>query len=243
LSWFRHFHEDETASGATEFLILVPVYLLFMIGLFSMGNLMIVRQALVSVTRNTAWDDTKTSDVNANIPGPYRGSLAIKVKAADGFAFNGTEVSPGVWEGGGGEIDPSMINGSGGFAGRIAMKALNNEPLRESPFTIRTTHGTYTYDGLNFGPSLVQGTRAAVLLPKKHKRKVYKVSGGKDHVAADWSSRDYYDPSVASSGNSLPINPQYKGFFGKPEGVWRNGERVNGRVEDEHSFFKSRVTK
>lgn len=227
MGWFRHFHRDETASGATEFLILTPVYLLFLIGLFSMGHIMIVRQALVSATRNVAWDDSVTSDVGpTNIPGPFRGELNIRVTDRPGFVFN---------EGNGGKITQSMLWGSGGFGSQIAIKALNNEPLNEDALTARTTYGTYRYDGLNFGPALTQSTRAAVCLPKKHKRKVYQAGGREDHVAIDWSKSTYYDPSEATK---LPVNPEYDSFTG--EGIWVRGARVNRNVNGEHSFFRTR---
>lgn len=233
MGWLRHFHEDETASGATEFLVLVPVYLVFMIGLFSMGNLMIVRQALVSVTRNVAWDSAaQPPSVDADVTGPYRGALRVQITSRDGFAFN---------EGNGGEITQSQLAGSGGFGSQIALDALNNKPLRENAVTARTTYGTFRYDGLNFGPALTQSTRAAVLLPRKHKRQVYKATGDKDHVISEWASAPY-DPSSKASGNSLPINPVYD-TFRAPEGIWKNGARVGGNVNSEHSFFKSRVTK
>tara|TARA_R110002072_G_scaffold120114_1_gene253079 strand:+ start:1159 stop:1773 length:615 start_codon:yes stop_codon:yes gene_type:complete len=204
-----------------------------MIALFSMGHVMIVRQALVSVTRNTAWDASATSNVSANIPGPYRGALQIQVTNRDGFAFN---------QGNGGKITQSMLAGSGGFGSQTALQALNNEPLAENPMTARTTYGTYRYDGLNFGPSLMQSTRAAVVLPRQHKRKVYKAGGSNDHVASEWASAPY-DPSSTGNGNSLPLNPVYAGYFGDGEGIWLNGARVSGSVQSEHSFFRSRVTK
>jgi len=203
-----------------------------MIGLFSMGHIMIVRQALVSVTRNTAWDSAATSNVSANIPGPYRGALQIQITNSDGFAFN---------QGNGGKITQSMLVSSG-TGSQTALQALNNEPLAENPMTARTAYGTYRYDGLNFGPALMQSTRAAVVLPRQHKRKVYKAGSGKDHVASEWASAPY-DPSSTGNGNSLPLNPKYKSFFNGSEGVWRNGARVNGSLQREHSFFKSRVTK
>lgn len=233
-------------------MILVPVYFVFLIGLFSIGNLMIVRQALVSTTRNIAWDASQTSTVNVSIDGPYRGSFTVELTHSnDGHLFN---------EGEGGEVS---LDDMKSFAGdnlgvETAQQALNGTfeasgNRAGSPATARKVIGRYRYEGINFGPALTQTTHAAVLLPKKHRRKVYRVddsgraradsyTGGKDHVATDWASMPY-DPSSTASGNSLPMNPKYKGFLKGDEGIWDRTARINGGVEQEHSFFKSRVTK
>ncbi|MBL4847038.1 MAG: pilus assembly protein [Planctomycetes bacterium] len=253
VGWCSSFHRGEEATGATEFLILLPVYILFLIGLFSMGNLMIVRQSLVSVTRNYAWtSDQKNASLSEPITGPYRGTLTMKLKTKDGFVFSqggGTATKPPTTYGGIIKADmfgPARTDN----AAMIAVDALNNADKAgdadQEPFEIRVVFGEYQYDGLNFGPSLTQGTDAAVMLPRKpHTRTVYKASksSGNNHVAVQWpNAKPPFDPSTkVGKKDYRPLNPVFKTksdpFFSGEDGIWDKNARINGSTTTEHKFF------
>lgn len=66
----------EEATAASEMVILLPVYLLMLTGLFMTGNMMQARQALVQAVRFEAWTQKQVNGANFDaffhgIPGRY----------------------------------------------------------------------------------------------------------------------------------------------------------------------------
>ena len=207
--------------------ILLPVYLLFLVGLFSMGNLMMVRQSLISVTRNHAWSAKDTSG-QRTISGPYRGRLQAQVTTEDGFGFNKRTLTTN-----------DVIN-QGGV--EIALDALNNkrrQGAKSEPFTSRVVRGTYTYEGIAFnGPAIAQTTQAAVMLPKEHERDLYDPEAqAKANMASVWAKA----PADPSAESHRPLSPKYQGYFDSDLGVWDVKARIRGRMEAEHDYYRPKV--
>lgn len=241
----RGLYAGEEATAATEMVILLPVYILFLIGLFSIGNLMIVRQALVTVTRNQAWT-TENDGGPMSISGPYRGELRMEVEStAEGFKAKGGQIARS-------DLGLERYSSPPSEASvKAALGALNNKRRnggggggaggKTEPFVFRSVRGTYRYDGLLFGdlPSLSQTTRAAVLLPTaNHKRDLYDPNAtGNASMAAVWRG-DGLDPSL---DKFLPLSPMYRGYITKGDGLWELDARVRGNVESEHSYFEGLV--
>lgn len=248
-SWWQGLVSGEEATASTEMVILLPVYLLFMVGLFWMGNVMLVRQVMISDTRNFAWDP------NAQVPqaggGPYNLQIGMQVtESGEGVAFRKTQITSA-------DLPQQVKNDIREICIRqqiddftpTILAALNNTEAAANervPFQWRVVDGTYTYNGLNLqgAPPNVQKTSAAVLLPRDgHKRSVYKeptgASSDAQHFIARWPGATL-DPSAEGY---RPLSPNYATYFEDGIGIWNVKARVKGDMESEHSYFEGKVSK
>lgn len=218
--------DDEGGSAAVEFIVLVPVYIVMLAGLFSMGQVMHVRQQVVAAARFEAWN---------------AGKGRVQEKGADSIreAFFGIDV--GQWEARiTREEDVDLTVQGGGRAATIATKVLQNEVANPNETPTRPlrrvqVEGDYRYQGLSFltGREMVIGTWTAVILTNDHKRPIYE--DGQDHEHVMLSSQlgrssSEFDPLGTGAGANPILNPVFGQFpdAATDPGIWNTGARLGG---------------
>lgn len=134
----RRLLAGEEATAAAEFVVLIPVYMLLLTGLFMTGNLMQARQALVQAARFEAWTGVRvgaagTTNYDAffhGIPGEYRRvrdpGLQAGVKLTDG----GEGADLGMAELTAADLDPN----AGGADDARRFGGLNRGPDAKAPY-------------------------------------------------------------------------------------------------------------
>lgn len=218
--------DDEGGSAAVEFIVLIPVYVLMLAGLFSMAQVMHVRQQVVAAARFEAWN---------------AGKGRVQEKSADSIreAFFGIDV--GQWQARiTREDDVDLQIQGGGRGAQVATKVLQNEVANPNESPTRPlrrvqVEGEYRWNGLSFltGREMLIGTWTAVILTNDHKRPLYE--DGQDHEHVMLSSQlgrraSEFDP-LGRGANANPIlNPVFGQF---PEastdpGIWNTGARLGG---------------
>lgn len=215
--------------------MLLPVYLLMLVGLFMIGNVALARQSLVTATQLRAWD-----------PQQRFGDAQLE-KAC--FAYNqhyGNFSStpnrrPSVTGRGGPVQDNDLVQGARPQARQLAVAALNNAASpsggNDLPFILSDVRGQFSYTGItlnNLQPT--QTTRSVVLLPRRHQRPRFQE--GQQHPVVKLSQNQYFDPNQPSF---QPMSPKYQGFFDGQEGIWDKDARLRGSMQAEHGYFQGQV--
>lgn len=218
--------DDEGGSAAVEFIVLVPVYIVLLAGLFSMASVMQVRQQVVAAARYEAWSSGKGQQ-------PAAGADAIR------RAFFGMDV--GQWEGTiTKEEDVDLRLQGGGRGATIASKVLANEvgnpnQTPERPLRRVQVEGQYRWNGLSFltGREMTMRTRTAVILTNPHERPIYEDGQNHEHVMLSSQlgrSAGAYDP-LGTGANANPIlNPVFGQFpdADRDPGIWNKDARLGG---------------
>jgi len=237
----------EEASAAVEFVVLIPVYLMLLVGLFMMGNLLMARQALVAAVRFQAWSPKDPSSLSGFADngkaffGPYPGR----------FTPQGRRQSPVTLARGRADRQQLQLTGdessrisSGGLQGlsdnarAIAADALNNG--NDAPFLLTEVEASFTYDGVRLlaTPPISQTASAAVLLPRKHTRKEYEPGS---HPLTEWGQPPY-DPF---SSDALPLSPLFGRYFidagGADKGIWNREGRIGGDAGREWMYYRQKM--
>jgi hypothetical protein len=218
--------DDEGGSAAVEFIVLVPVYIVLLAGLFSMAQVMHVRQQVVAAARFEAWNAGKGRQQE-------KGPESIRE------AFFGIDV--GQWQGRiTKEEDVDLSIQGGGRGATIATKVLQNEvgnpnesPVR--PLRLVEAEGEYRWSGLSFltGREMLIGTWAAVMLTNDHERPIYEDEQDHEHVMLSSQlgrTAGAFDPLGKGASANPILNPVFGQF---PEGstdpgVWNTGARLGG---------------
>lgn len=218
--------DDEGGSAAVEFIVLVPVYIVMLAGLFSMGNVMHVRQQVVAAARFEAWSEGKGKQQE-------HGPDAIKA------AFFG--IDNGSWEATIDKEDDVDLNVTGGGrSSTIASKVLANQvtnPNQTAVHPLRrvVVEGSYRWNGLSFltGRELVIGTRTAVILTNEHERPIYEDDQDHEHVMLSSQlgrTASEFDPLGKSAASNPILNPVFGQFSeaSTDPGIWNIDARLGG---------------
>jgi Flp pilus assembly protein TadG len=228
--------DDESGSAAVEFIVLIPIYLLMICALFSISQLMLVRQSVVAAARYEAWSSSRGG-------GPSAGT-GVK------DAFFGTLV--GTWSAqmqSNADVALTLQNANA-KGGKIAQMVLDNavsapggggavKPLRQVE-----VKGTFNYTGIS---PIIGVTRAfaistvsAVVLTNPHDRPVFKDGQTNEHAMLSSSlgrNSRQFDP-IGQNGYLSPIiNPTFTRDQGGDPGIWNRDARINGTAQSEHGFY------
>lgn len=239
--------DDEGGSAAVEFIVLVPVYIVLLAGLFSMGQVMQVRQQVVAAARYEAW--------NHKPGGSAAGPAAIQK------AFFGMNV--GTWSSNATEADVPLALGSsaggggGGISEQLGQAVLENKVTSSNgtakhPLRLVKVDADYRWDGLSFltGRTLSIGTWTAVILTTDHQRPIFDERSGEEHVmvagrvnGSPLARFQGFDPLGKGSASNPFMNPVFKQFreSSTDPGIWNKDVRITGQPNDiqgEHGKYK-----
>lgn len=236
--------EDEGGSAAVEFIVLIPVYILLMAALFSMAQVMHVRQEVVAAARYEAWSEGKGKQ-------PAAGADAIK------RAFFG--IDTGSWESTIKEELDVPLEVTGGREATIAREVLANKvagsnPTPTHPLRRVQVDAGYRWSGLSFltGRELKISTAAAVILTNEHERPMFEDGQAKEHAMLSSQlgrSASQFDP-IGESPGANPFFSPVKGLgqfadADRDPGIWSRDARLGGSnsrpgdVGSEHRQYQS----
>lgn len=231
------FLADEGGSAAVEFIVLIPVYLLLLTGLFMFTNLALIRQSLVAASRFQAWaPDEPGSYANFEQAffGPYRGSYGARTRTKRPVTVAA------------GAVRPDDFTLGSNRARALAAHVVDNGGDR--PLWRVEAQSAYTYTGLVvFGAAgITQRTQSVVLLPREHTRAEF-VDGEAEHPMIEWDTgagkarSAYFDPSATEN---IPLSPLYDGGQGEftrtsdlNPGVWHWWSRIGGSDQTENDYY------
>jgi hypothetical protein len=235
----QELHEDEEASAQVEFLVLLPVYLLMIIGLFFFGNLALARVSLVSAAQVRAWDPAQRfTDQQLE-----RSFFASNQHFGTFTTQGGGQARHRPAAAASGAIQPADLQSQGGGASgnmaALAANALNNagsQNQNDLPFWRSEARCTFLYDGLAPNNMTIQQvTYAAVLLPRQHQRPVF--TPGQAHPVVALSGSAYFDPNAQAD---QPLSPKFSGYFDGADGLWDIDARIRGSLNAEHSYIRGK---
>ncbi|MBX3471295.1 MAG: pilus assembly protein [Planctomycetes bacterium] len=231
--------DDEGGSAAVEFIVLIPVYIVLLAGLFTMSQVMHVRQQVVAAARFEAWN------LDAN-RGTEHGPDAIR------DAFFG--VRSGTWSCEPRSEDlPLELAGAG--RGRdlgnlvLANKVEGANEQAKPPLRRVLVDGIFEWTGLSFltGARIAISTRSAVVLMTDHKRPMFQDGMQSEHPMVGATAlnnlrqrRDAFDPA----GDSNPYLSPVFGTFrdgGSDPGIWSREARLGGNVMSEHGIYRQKM--
>ena len=134
--------EDERGSAAVEFIVLIPVYVLMLMGTLALAQMSLARQSVVLASRLIVWSPDgrfADDDVKTHLFGAHDGTLTVTPQPGDNaeVIFQASEFRPTTVDlGGEGNRDEAGIAGNDGSSGRIqqiAAALFNNKlPLGSS---------------------------------------------------------------------------------------------------------------
>lgn len=246
----RELDRDQEASAAVEFIVLIPVYMLLIAGLFMTVNLLMARQSLVQAARFQVWSATKPN----TFTNFTNGKAFFTV---DGTFTPGTrtEKPVTVW---GGSVKNSDLGSGGGKELDLAADVLNNWTGGANDHTLYqvTANPSFTYSGLViFGLGTIpQSTQCGVLLPRNKPRTEYDSAKKDGHPVLAWRANGtagksaYYDPSKEAN---MPLNPLFDGGYGEFQvrgdsansGVWDKKARIGGDAGSEWAYYEDKPKK
>jgi hypothetical protein len=237
LTLLRRLGGDEDASAAVEFIVLIPVYLLLIAGLYTFVNLAQIRQQLVQANRFQVWSANDPAALSGFDPqyggkaffGPYEGVFKPTRSNDDDDANKKTLASGMVsvadlrFQGGEGAVAKVAATRE---ARSLAMDALNNSrregnnDVDDPPHLWVEAQASYRYTGLKVlgMPEITQSTRGAVLLARNATRREFS-DGDKEHPVLAWRvDNDDSGPGSEtgkaryfdpSQDANMPINPTF----------------------------------
>jgi hypothetical protein len=232
LAGLRALHEDEGGSAAVEFIVLIPVYILLMTGLFSLTQLVLCRQAIVGAARYEAWTGKALPGAReffTSLPGTYTSN----VRVTSGREFH-TQNELQVQGNEGAELGPGRRD----QAARMALELLNNTHGDAAPLELVRNDASFAYSGLLVGTRNVTiSTKAAVVLMAKHTRPEHH-DGEQKHPISDVQGAPF-DPAAADNRYLSPTEGlSHFGFsMGADPGIWSVRARIDGSPYSEHSYY------
>lgn len=121
--------EDERGSAAVEFIVLIPVYVILLIGLFSLSQMSIARQQVVQAARLIVWSPGSRfadQDVKTHLFGAHDGTFTVTPQGGDNtlVKFQPVELRPGSVDLGDGNYSEGTGNPQ---IEQIATNLLNND--------------------------------------------------------------------------------------------------------------------
>lgn len=265
-SCFSRLASDEEASAAVEFIILIPIYVLLLGGLFMISNLALIRSALVQANRFQAWAPQEPSTYAGlqngdSFFGPYNGTFNLNPDPSIGVERKKTAVTYKNANAAAASL-PSVTGFSRSSQSQtLAADALNNigsgGTADQALWRVEAA-ASYEYNGvrlLGLGP-ITQITRCVVLLPREHTREEFKKDDqGDPHPVLHWrlggaTVKSKFDPTQAKN---MPLSPFYTagGMFtrkigssgARDDGIWdratstHDGARIKGDIDSEQRYY------
>lgn len=217
--------DDEEGSAAVEFIILIPVYMLLMAGMFMLSQVMLIRQQLVGAARYEAWSGQDVPDEALKEPffpggkGTYSCSVTRSEKTTDREKLGGS-----------------------GNAKEIAGQLLDNELGEGRPIVFSVAEeATFAYGGLLVGAREISvTTQSATYLMAPHTRPEH-VEGRQDHFIERTEGAPSQAPSSEGRRYFSPVFGQFRGGFGGAggdPGLWSRNARIGGNAQAEHGVFR-----
>lgn len=229
--------DDEGGSAAVEFIVLIPVYLLMVCALFSISQLMLVRQSVVAAARYEAWCSGRgRAPAPGNVKDAFFGTLVGTWSAT---IEDETDVS-------------TRFQNAGARGAKIAQMVMDNEVTdpnvaQVAPLRQVQVKGTFTYTGLSpiigVTRSFDIATVSAVVLTNPHQRPVFKDRQTHEHVMLSSSlgrRQSPFDPIGATQQDQAYLSPIINPAFtrgGDDPGIWNRDARINGNAQSEHRFY------
>ncbi|MCO5168576.1 MAG: pilus assembly protein [Planctomycetes bacterium] len=230
--------DDEGGSAAVEFIVLIPVYVILLAGLFSMSQLMLVRQRVVMAARYEAWSPGHGHDPEA------MRSAFFRFRTGE---WKSTPDEP---------VDLDLKLGGSERGRELADLVLENKvegpdhaghPLRKVK-----VKGAFEWSGLVFlltGVQLSVRTDSAVVLTNDHKRPMFQDGMSDEHpmVGAVALSNLRQDGAFDPIGKGLSPNPYRSPVFGTfreggaDPGLWSRDARLGGNVMAEHGIYRQKM--
>lgn len=166
--------EDERGTATVEMIVLIPVYVLLLMGLFAFGEMSMARQALAQAGRFHLWGGRAVfsdDQVKGGFFGPYHGTYTSQAESGDNTPWTLDDVTPQEVNLGGGVYREGERAGNPRNEGvTIALQALRNNtppnglPAGEAPSNAEATYGsgqialkqrsmsaTWQHQGITFG--------------------------------------------------------------------------------------------
>jgi hypothetical protein len=227
--------DDEEGSAAIEFIVLIPVYVLLMTGLFSLAQMTAAKQGLVGAVRFEAWSGKQ---VDADLTKPFfpatSGTYAHTWTQAAAPTFD--NLDPKTAEERRDLIGASIENGK-----EIARAVLKNEQGDGETLMGSSAQGTFTYSGIIVGTSTLEfKTSSYVMLPTGKRRPEHQ-EGSQDHFVAKLPKAPF-DPGQRDNQYWSPVFGQFRmgvgGGAGGDPGLWSNEARVGGSPYTEQSVWE-----
>ncbi len=226
--------EEEDASAAIEFMVLIPVYILMLTGLFMFGNLVLARYTLVHGVRYVAWHPD-TNNLNNGFPAisPYPGTLQISGSKGADYKPSSSDLEPKDAD------ERKRMGDEGGYgaakseSAKIAEAVFNNKGGQTQMYLAKA-EGSFDYQGVIVGGLDVKqsGAKAVVYLTRNYARKEY--DKGSDHPAAEWGG-SVIKPK--SNNKEAILSPKFQRHFSKEDGVWDPDARIDGSWQAELQFY------
>ncbi len=226
--------DDEEGSAAIEFIVLIPVYIMMMAGLFSIGQLTATKQGLVGAVRYEAWSGKK---VSADLTKPFfpgtSGTYEHDWVAAAAPAFD--DLEPKTQEERRDLIAASVENGK-----EIAKALLTNAQGDGPTLKGSSAWGKFTYKGLLVGLTSLEFESAHyVMLPTGKKRPEHQ-ENSQDHYVAKLPKAPF-DPGERDNQYWGPVFGRFRmgaGGAGGDPGLWSNEARVGGSPFTEQGVWE-----
>jgi hypothetical protein len=201
--------------------------------MFSLSQLMLVRQKVVEAARYEAWSAPKGGRAPGGVQeaffGRYQGTWSAQVS----------------------EKEVTADLSQSGQPGRIAQAVVNNAinpPNGQSSPTLRlvTAEGSYHWQGLVpvEGADVTMKTRCAVVLPNDATRPEFQDNQAQEHFILDrqLGAPAEFKPVDPNDGYLTPIISGYfSGTSGADPGIWSRDARIGGSAEREHGIYQSHI--
>jgi hypothetical protein len=262
---------DDDASAAVEFVVLIPVYLLLLVSMLTIGHLVLVRQQVTLAARFRAGEplvgNTRFAD-----PDVSASFFPIFDRKPTGGTFQTLAASRGMpWTVSEGDLAPQgaeidRIRGTGQQmsnpdrmeARRVGSAILNDSGAGDGTSLLAWSDCTvgFTYraawipQGWTPSGDYSLRARAETLLPNASGggREIHRRghrSGQQEHpitdYRADQSETRGFDPAQINNRYSSPTDMPIVDLGGDPPGVWSTGYRLNGNVFAEWAFYSQNI--
>jgi hypothetical protein len=262
---------DDDASAAVEFVVLLPIYLLLLVSMLTVGHLVLVRQQVTLAARFRAGEPLVGSTRFAD-PDISASFFPIFDRKTTGGTFQTLASSRGTaWTASENDLTPQgaeldrvrgtgqqMSNPNRMEARRVGSAILNNSGagdgtslLAWSDCTVGFTyHAAWIPQAWSSSQSYALRARAETLLPnassggREIQRRGHQ-SGHQDHpitdYRADQSETRGFDPAAMNNRYTSPTDMPIVDLGGDPPGIWSTDYRLNGNVAAEWAFYSQNI--
>ena len=231
----RALHDDEEGTAAVEFVVLLPVYLLLITGLFAISFMTAARQALPIVARYEVWAGGLPASEIQEIMG-YNGTYEVTTPAGEASSQQPLSYD-------------KVLNDLRKQSRHVAMaKAILTNDLggkSAPPFERRTITVHFSYSGLKvLGQEGDIGfeTDAATYVALPHARQLHEPGKQEHFVEADgFRPSNVSADKIPSVERNRYLPAKFRNFQnvgpspGRDPGIWDIHARIGGDEETERS--------